>query len=148
MHFLRVLRRSTWYVFALLGALLFIHPAGLLAQTGTSGTIAGIVKDPSAAVVANAVVTIDDPVSGYMRTTNTGSAGDFAFPNVPFNPYHLTIMAPGFGNYTQDVDVRSPVPIQLAIALKIGAASATVTVTENAADILEIEPTTHTDVDR
>jgi hypothetical protein len=147
MHCLRSLR-SAWYVFAILGALLFIHPAGLLAQTGTSGTLAGVVKDPSAAVVSNAVVTIDDPVSGYTRTTTTGTAGDFVFPNIPFNPYHLTIMAPGFGNYTQDVDVRSPVPIQLAIALKIGAASATVTVTENAADILEIEPTTHTDVDR
>ena len=99
-----------------------IHPAALLAQTGTSGTITGVVKDPSGAVVANAVVTIDDPVSGYMRTANTGSAGDFTFPNVPFNPYHLTIMAPGFANYTQDVDVRSAVPIQLAIALKIGTA--------------------------
>ncbi len=148
MYFLRVLRRSVCYAFALFGVLLFVSPGALLAQTGTSGTIAGVVKDPSAAVVANAVVTIDDPVSGYMRTTNTGSAGDFAFPNVPFNPYHLTIMATGFGSYTQDVDVRSPVPVQLAIALKIGSASATVTVTENAADILEIEPTTHTDVDR
>ena len=44
--------------------------------------------------------------------------------------------------------MRSAVPVTLAIALKIGTTSATVTVTENAADILEVEPTTHTDVDR
>ena len=148
MHFLRASRFLVWSAFAFIGILLCIDPAALRAQTGTSGTIAGVVKDPSAAVVANAVVTITDPISGYTRTASTGSAGDFTFPNVPFNPYHLTIVAPGFANYTQDVDVRSPVPIQLAIALKIGAASATVTVTESASDILEVEPTTHTDIDR
>ena len=148
MHFLRALRCSVCYVFAILSVLLFTNPAGLLAQAGTAGTLAGVVKDPSGAVVANAVVTIADPVSGYTRTTNSGTAGDFAFANVPFNPYHLTIMASGFANFTQDVDVRSAVPVTLAIALKIGTTSATVTVTENAADILEVEPTTHTDVDR
>ena len=47
MHFLRALRRSVWYAFALFGVLLFIHPAGLLAQAGTAGTLAGVVKDPS-----------------------------------------------------------------------------------------------------
>ena len=148
MHFLRALRCSVCYVFAIFSVLLLTNPAGLLAQTGTSGTITGTVKDPSNAVVANAVVTITDPVSGYTRTTNSGTAGDFAFANVPFNPYHLTIMASGFANFTQDVDVRSAVPVTLAVALKIGTTSATVTVTENAADILEVEPTTHTDVDR
>jgi hypothetical protein len=148
MHFLRALRYSLWYAFALFGVLLFIHPAGLLAQTGTSGTIAGVIKDPSGATVANAVVTINDPVSGYTRTTGSGSMGDFTFGNVPFNPYHLTIMAPGFDNFTQDVDVRSPLPVKLEIALKLGTTSATITVTENAADILEVEPTAHTDVDR
>jgi hypothetical protein len=148
MHSLRVLRCSAWYAFAILSVLLFTSPTALLAQAGTAGTLAGVVKDPSGAVVANAVVTIDDPVSGYKRTTNSGTAGDFAFANVPFNPYHLTIMASGFANFTQDVDVRSAVPVALAIALKIGTTSATVTVTENAADILEVEPTTHTDVDR
>ena len=56
--------------------------------------------------------------------------------------------APGFANFTQDVDVRSTVPITLDIGLKLGAATTNVTVTENAADLLEVTPTEHTDVDR
>jgi carboxypeptidase family protein/TonB-dependent receptor-like protein len=148
MHFFQVLRRWFGYAFAFLGSLLLIHSAALLAQTGTSGTITGVIKDPSGAVVANAAITINDPVSGYTRTISSGNMGDFTFGNVPFNPYHMTIAAPGFANYTQDVDVRSPVPVKLEIALKLGTTSATVTVTENAADILEVEPTDHTDVDR
>jgi hypothetical protein len=148
---MQVLRlRRSWFSFLLVlfGVFLFTYPGLLHAQTGTAGTISGVVKDPSGAAMANAAVGITDPVSGYQRTSNTGSAGDFNFPNVPFNPYHLTVSAPGFATYTQDVDVRSAVPVKLEVALQLGAASTSITVTENAADILEVEPTAHTDVDR
>src|SRR5580692_7174162 len=148
MQFLRNSRSAARVWLALMGALLFISPSALRAQTGASGTVSGVVTDPSNAAVAIATVSIADPVSGYMRMVNTGSAGDFTFANVPFNSYHLTITAPGFASYTQDVDVRSAVVVKLGISLKLGSTSATVTVTENAADILEVEPTAHTDVDR
>ena len=148
MH-VRTLRRLSFAVsFALFAVFLFGNPTALRAQSGTSGTINGVVKDPSGASIAGATVTIADPASGYMRTALTDTTGAFTFANVPFNPYHLTITAPGFNNYTQDVEVRSAVPVPLAISLKLGTASATVTVTENASDILEVEPTTHTDIDR
>jgi hypothetical protein len=61
------------------------------AQTGSSGTIEGVVKDPSGAAVVGATVEIKDPVSGYLKTTNTNSEGAFRFSNVPFNPYHMTM---------------------------------------------------------
>ena len=76
---------------------LFLLPLSLLvfaisswAQSGNSGSIEGTVKDPSAATVANVTVQIDDPVSGYTRTTLSSGDGTFRFTNVPFNPYHLT----------------------------------------------------------
>ena len=62
---------------------------------GNSGSISGTVLDPSGAVVANATVEIHNPVSGYARATTTDSKGTFSFPNVPFNPYHLTRIGPG-----------------------------------------------------
>ncbi len=135
-------------VFMIVAVLLVTNSPGLLAQSGTAGTISGVVKDPSGASVANATVTISDPASGYMRTVTTDNGGAFSFANIPFNPYHLSITVPGFDGYTQDVNVRSAVPVQLTISLKLGTASATVTVTESASDILEVEPTTHTDIDR
>ena len=45
-------------------------------------------------------------------------SGNFSFPNVPFNPYHLTVTAAGFASYAQDIEVRSSVPLDLKIALK------------------------------
>jgi Carboxypeptidase regulatory-like domain/TonB-dependent Receptor Plug Domain len=117
------------------------------AQSGTSGTIAGTVADPSGAVVANATVTIHNPVSEYERTATTDASGKFTFSNVPYNPYHLTISAKGFAEHAQDVDVRSPVPVTLKTTLSVAGAATQVTV-ESGGDLLENEPTAHTDVDR
>ena len=104
--------------------------------------------DPSQASVAGATVTIYNPVSGFTRTATTDSAGAFTIGNVPFNPYHLTLSATGFAVYTQDVQVNSAVPVSLNIALRLAGGKTTVTVTSEAGDLIELDPTTHTDVDR
>lgn len=119
----------------------------LRAQTGTSGTIAGTVIDPSGAAVANATVTVHNPVSGYQSTATTGNSGSFTFPNVPFNPYHLTVTAPGFAAYSEEVELNSGVPLSLKIKLAVAGTSTTVTV-ESAGELLETDSTAHVDVSR
>jgi Carboxypeptidase regulatory-like domain len=117
------------------------------AQTGNSGTIKGVVTDPSGAVVPNATVTIHNPVSGYELTAVSDSSGNFTLPNVPFNPYHMTVTAPNFSPYAQDVEVRSTVPLNVKVDLQVEGTSTSVTV-EAPEDRIENEPTTHTDIDR
>src|ERR1700678_2429511 len=92
------------------------------------GSISGTVTDPSGAVIPGATVTVENPVSGYLRTAKTDSAGRYQFTNLPFNPYHLAVTATGFGGVAQDADVRSTVPLNVTIALKLAGASETVTV--------------------
>jgi Carboxypeptidase regulatory-like domain len=92
-------------------------------------------------------VEIHNAVSGFIRSTPTDSAGKFAFNNVPFNPYHLSVTAEGFGSFAQDVDVRSNVPLAVKISLQVASSTTTVTV-ESGADLLETDPSAHTDVDR
>ena len=118
------------------------------AQASGSSTVTGTVTDPSAAVVPNAAVEIRNPVSGFDRSTTTDNSGKFSIPNVPFNPYHLTVTVPGFAPYAQDIDVRSIVPVSLTINLTVKGSSTTVTVEASGADLLENDPTFHTDVDR
>lgn len=118
------------------------------AQSGGSSTsVTGTVLDPTGAVVANATVEMRNPVSGFERATQTDSSGKFAISNVPFNPYHLTVTGQWFNSYTQDIDVRSVVPVNLNISLKVKGSAESVTV-EAAGDLLENDPTFHTDVDR
>jgi hypothetical protein len=135
-------------VFAvLLASLHFLGASVVSAQSGNSAAINGTVVDPTGAAVVNAIVELQNPVSGFDRTTNTDTTGSFTFTNVPFNPYHMTVIAPGFASDVQDVEVRSSVPAEVKISLKLAGATTTVTVTAGE-DLLENDPTTHTDVDR
>ncbi len=114
---------------------------------GSSGSINGTVLDPSGAVVPNAAVEIHNPVTGYDRTTSTDNNGNFSFVNVPFNPYHMTVTAAGFDKYAQDVTIRSVVPASVQINLQVSGSSTEVTV-EDKGDLVENDPTFHSDVDK
>jgi Carboxypeptidase regulatory-like domain/TonB-dependent Receptor Plug Domain len=133
--------------FAAFLVVLFTSFFSILYAQSNSGRLNGVVTDPSGAVVPGATVSIQNPVSQYSRTATTDSAGHFQFANVPFNPYHFTVVMNGFGTFVQDVDVHSVVPIDLNVALKVSTASSTVTV-ESGEDLIENDPTFHTDVDR
>jgi hypothetical protein len=133
-------------LFVALGLLACAGPSA--AQSGNSGTIEGVVKDATGAVVGKAVVEISYSVSGYKRTTVTVDDGSFRFPNVPFNTYHMVVTAQGFAPFTEDVDVRSAVPVSIQIVVKVATAGTTVVVEANGGDLLENDPNFHTDVDR
>src|SRR6202049_2023254 len=135
------------FLYGIWSALAFITPAAIFAQSN-SGIVQGTVTDPQKAAVPGAKVRLENPVTGHVNEAQTGADGMFRIGNIPLNPYHLTVIAPGFDTFTQDVDVRSTLPITLDIGLKIGTSSTSVTVTENAQDLIEVTPTEHTDVDR
>jgi hypothetical protein len=139
---------TNWLAAAIVTGVLLLSAGTASAQSGgSSGSINGAVLDPSGAVVANANVEIHNPLTGYDRTTTTDSKGNFSFPNVPFNPYHMTVTASGFDGYAQDVAVRSVVPAAVQINLRVSGTSTTVTV-EDRGDIVENDPTFHSDVDK
>jgi len=117
-------------------------------SVGNSTTLEGTIVDATGAVVIGATVRIHNPVSGLDRSTVTNTTGGFTFNNVPFNPYHLTVSAKGFSAYAQDVELRSVVPVTLTITLQAVVAATTITVHEEAGDLVETDPTFHSDVDK
>lgn len=140
--------RPSFPALFLLGILIGIWPLLATAQTSGSSSITGTVTDASGAVIPGATVVIANPVSKFTRTATSDDAGKFGFANVPLNSYHMTVNLTGFALYTQDVDVRSAVPIGLKITLKVSAVAENVTVQGEAGDLIENDPTFHTDVDR
>ena len=118
------------------------------ARAQQSGTIGGVVKDQTGAVIAGAKVEIHNPVSHYERSTTSDKDGGFSFSNVPFNPYHLVVTASGFQPYTQDVDLRSLVASSVTATLSVTGGAESVTVTEQGSELVENDPIAHTDVDR
>jgi hypothetical protein len=117
------------------------------AQSGSAGAVRGTVTDPSGAVIPNAAIQLTDKVSGFDRTTTTDATGQFIFSNVPFNPYTIDVSAKGFASLSQNVEIRSSVGISVKLVLQIAGANQTVTV-ESGGDLIEDDPTFHTDVDR
>lgn len=139
-----------WFSFcrtgrAVAALLLAFSPIALLAQ---AGSVQGSVADPTGAVIPGATLHLTNTVSGFDRTATSDATGQFTFSNVPFNTYELTVNAQGFSMLKQTVDVRSAVASNLKLVLNISSASSTVTVEAAAGDLVENDPTFHTDVDR
>jgi hypothetical protein len=120
----------------------------LSAQSRSYTSVSGTVTDPSGAVVPGATVEIHNPVSQFERSTTTDNGGSFSIQNIPFNPYHMTVTGSGFAPYVQDIDLRSAIPVNLKVSLQLATAVQTVTVESNGADLIENDPTFHTDIDR
>jgi hypothetical protein len=137
-------RSSNIVLFAVM-VLFILAPQG---WAQSSGTVEGTVKDPHGAVVPNATVEIHNAVSHFERSTTTDAEGKFHFSSVPFNPYHLVVTAAGFAPFEQEVDVRSLVLVSLNVNLKIAVGTFSLVVTEKAGELIELDPTAHTDVDR
>ena len=137
----------TWRFIAMI-AVTFISGAVWGQSVSNSGSIEGTVVDPTGAVVPKAKVEIHNPVSGLNRATTADAAGKFTFTNIPFNPYHLVVTADGFAAAVQDVEPRSSVPVTVTVKLQLASSTTEVTVAAEAADLIENDPTFHTDVDR
>jgi hypothetical protein len=136
--------RSTLLVFAMF----LVFSPGFAQELGGAGTVQGTVKDPTGAVMPSVLVRISNPVTGFSRTATTDPAGKFMFRNLPQNPYHVSVDVQGFQPLERDVDVRSGVPIDLDLSLSLAGTTQSVEVVGHAEDLLERDPTAHTDVDQ
>ena len=114
---------------------------------GNAGAVRGTVTDPSGAVIPGATVHISNTMSGLDRSATTDATGQFAFTNIPFNPYQVSVSANGFSPLKQGFELRSVLGTSLKLVLQIEAASSTVEV-QASGDLVENDPTFHTDVDR
>ena len=124
-----------------------LAPAALLAQSAIhAGSIAGTVTDSTGAVIPGAIVSITNPVSGYTRSTTADATGQYGFPNLPFNNYHLVVTAPGFGAVTQDATISTGIPVTLKSTLQVGGAAQNITV--EGSDLVNTGTGMETTVDR
>ena len=101
-----------------------------VAQSVSSGTIEGTVRDESSSVLPGVVVTITSPqlqVGQLVQTTDV--AGNYKFVDLPAGTYHLTAELQGFSNYIRD-DLRLTVGFnaRVDVTLKVGAVEESVTV--------------------
>jgi hypothetical protein len=149
----RYARRCGWFLRVTLrvvlhGFLIGTATASFAQELGGAGTVQGTVKDPTGGVMQAVEVKITNPVSGFARTSTTDAMGRFVFRNLPPNPYHLAVAAQGFQPLERDVNVRTAVPIDVDLSLALAGTTAAVEVVGHSEDLLERDPTAHTDIDQ
>jgi Carboxypeptidase regulatory-like domain len=101
--------------------------------TNTTGSVLGVVSDPSGAVLPGTTLTLKLEAAGPALTTQTNAAGQYSFPVVAPGTYILSASVKNFRT-----SVVSGVVVQVAkstlinFALTMGAVSESVSVTASA----------------
>src|SRR5437773_11124374 len=89
-----------------LSLFLFLGLAGMLVTTPlaqvTSGSLTGVVTDPTGAVVPGAKVLATDTDKGYDYSALADSVGRYVITNLPPSTYSISAVAPGFKTYKRD----------------------------------------------
>ena len=119
-------RLGSWLLLTLCIVSLLAVP--MVAQK-TSGTIRGVVTDPSGAVLANVPVEISNAETGLSRTVTTNAQGEYVAPELAVGLYTVTVKAPNFKeSVSNNVDLHTSSTQTLNIQLQVGSASEQVTV--------------------
>lgn len=119
-------QRSSWAWFVALALVLTVTP--LLAQKIT-GTISGVISDPSGAVVPKATVTILNVDTGLVRAVTSNDMGEYIAPDLPNGNYRLTVKAASFKeSVISNVELHVASSALVNVQLELGKTNEQVTV--------------------
>ncbi len=125
--------RSLLALIALTGGIIASPALPSLYAQGTTGSIAGTVKDPSDAVLPGVAIRATNNETGISRTTVTGGRGEYRLPSLPSGNYTLEASLSGF-----QTDVRQGIQMSIGrdavvdFALRVGDVAERITVTAEA----------------
>src|SRR3954469_4175043 len=137
------MRKRCWskHRMAILVALSLLVTASLWAQT-SRGTVAGIITDPSGAVVKSAQVSLKSSATGIVRETTTNSEGVYRFDAVDLGIYELTANYQGFAAYRVDnVQVPANKTLTVDIAMRLASTSNEIVNVEGSLAGIELQRT-------
>jgi hypothetical protein len=97
------------------------------AQSPT-GSIAGVVRDPSGGAVSGAHVKIVSRATGLVRTETTPEQGDYSFPALLAGTYDISVEMPGFRQVLRQVTVEAGVSTRADFDLSVGDMKESVTI--------------------
>jgi outer membrane receptor protein involved in Fe transport len=122
-------------------SLIFPPPTARAGQQEGRGSISGIVRDSSGAVVADTEVSLVSAQQAVLRDTLTDTEGRFRFTDVPVGSYAVTISRTDFGRRVEAVQVKAGSTAELSMVLQPSQVSEEVTVTAEAGQVSDARST-------
>jgi hypothetical protein len=107
-------------------------------QTSTTGSVAGVVTDPTSAILPGSVVVLKSLSTGATQTTKSNSSGSYRFDLVPPGDYTLTVDQAGFSKMETTITVANAQVLGVDLKLTVGSESQTINV-EAVASTLQTE---------
>src|SRR5216684_4467491 len=101
---------------------------GAVRAQAPTGAIAGVVTDPTGAVIPSARVVITNNETGLKRALATGAGGDYSAPALLAGVYEVTAEAPGFQRLARVAIIEAGSTTTVNLTMQLGATSETVTV--------------------
>jgi hypothetical protein len=120
-----------------------LSSGGLYGQAISTGTVQGVVTDPTGASVAGATVTLTETATSTSRSTVTNESGRYIFADVPPGIYDVSVSKTGFRVMKfikQEVTVGET--FALDAKLELGSNVETVEVSANSASMDTASATT------
>lgn len=120
------MKTRSWHAVLLIGSL-FLVPPCLLGQA--TGSIHGVVRDSSGAVVPGAQVLVTNTADGRNRTLTSNGQGEYLAPLLPVGAYQVQVDMKGFQSFVQKgvaVAVNTDVQVDASLSLPGEASEVTV----------------------
>jgi hypothetical protein len=131
--------RSKWLIPA---TLVFSFWASLAVSQETTGSITGVVTDPTARPVPAVAVVLREPTTGLRREVQSGQDGTFRAPLLPPGVYDLEIRQPGFAPFVRaGIAVNVTERVFLECVLTVGTVESSITV-EDSVSLVQSESAT------
>src|ERR1051325_7693308 len=126
--------------------ILAVFSTSTLLRADVTGSITGVVRDRSQAVVTGAHVQVTNTQTNFAQETTSGTDGSFRILALPVGTYKLTATAPGFGVFNAtDIDLKVNDQLHFDVTLQVSSLQVNVSVEANAVQV-ETESTQLGDV--
>jgi hypothetical protein len=128
--------RSTMQMF-ILGVSAVLVLGSAVAWAGITGTISGVITDPSGAVVPGVTVVATNEETGVQTTVVSDASGFYSFAALAVGNYDVIVTEQGFREFRENtvkIDVNSA--IRIDVKLEVGSVTNSITVKS---DTLQVE---------
>src|SRR6266446_3768732 len=124
------------HIFLSISIVLIMLAGAEVLRADVTGSIQGVVRDRSNAVVSGAKVVAINGQTNFKQETVSGGDGSFRILALPAGVYKLTVTAPGFRTFTETgIEVKVNDQLHFDVTLNVGSVAEQVEIVANAVQV-------------